>query len=250
MSLPEPLQRIKDAQNKPEPEINSVIFGFGHRARSGKDTAVAEITKERSINNTNLPQFLEAWRALYDVRAYSFARVLKEEVTASALGCGSMQALFNPDMFFYQENGNLIQLPDWVVYDENAPMDDPLCPLGKQRTLLQWWGTEYRRSVNPNYWVDRLAEIIAKEQPEVALISDMRFPNEKSFVEKFGESIRVDRPGLPPLNGAAGVHPSELALADVPDHDWGLVLKNDGTLEEFQAKVLKVFDNLMKDQYQ
>ena len=29
--------------------IDSVIFGFGYRARSGKDTAVAEIIKQRGL---------------------------------------------------------------------------------------------------------------------------------------------------------------------------------------------------------
>ena len=123
-------------------------------------------------------------------------------------------------------------------------MDDPLCPLGKQRLLLQWWGTEFRRNVNPNYWVQRLAEIIAKEQPQFALISDLRFPNEKAFVEKYGFSIRVDRGSHVPLSGAAASHASELALADVPDWDWSAILKNDSTLEEFKTKAVKLFDTL------
>jgi hypothetical protein len=237
--LPEPLR----PKAKVEPEIKSLILGFGHRARSGKDTAVATIVERRG---SQYPGHLSSdyKGPFYDARAYSFARALKEEVTAAALNAGGMDRLCNPEMEFYQENGNFIKLPEWVVFEPDAPMDDPLCPLGKQRTLLQWWGTEFRRNVNPNYWVDRLAEIISKEQPQVALISDMRFPNEKEFVEKHGYSIRVDRNNLPSLSGSAGVHASELALADVPDWDWGAILKNYSTLEEFKAKAVKLFDSL------
>lgn len=227
--LPDPIRRIIEKPAKPEPDIKSVIFGFGHRARSGKDTAVAAIVEQR---------LKEPYA---DIRPYSFARALKEEVTAAALNCGGMDALWNPEMEFYQENGNFIKLPPWVTFDPQAPMDDPLCPLGKQRTLLQWWGTEFRRNVNPNYWVGKLGDIIAKEKPEYALISDMRFPNEKAFVEKYGHAIRVDRPGLEPLQVA---HISESALADVPDWNWDAILKNDGTLEEFKSKAVKLFDLL------
>jgi hypothetical protein len=228
--LPKPIQNLMCPPPKPEPKIESVILGFGHRARSGKDTAVAEIVKQKSSQ--------------YDVRAYSFAMALKQEVNQSAEAAGGMARLFDP-MEFIQENGNAVVLPNWVVYDENAPMDDLLCPLGKQRLLLQWWGTEFRRAVNPDYWVGRLASIIEKERPQVALISDMRFPNEKEFVEKYGQSVRVDRADLPLLRGSAGVHPSELALADVPDWDWGIILKNNGTLEEFKQKSVEAFDELM-----
>lgn len=225
--------RLLQGITKPEkstPEIKSYIIGFGHRARSGKDTAAAHIVKERGEE--------------YGIKSYSFARALKEEVTAAALNAGGMQNLWNPNMEFYREDGNFVTLPDWVVYEENAPVDD-LCPLGKQRTLLQWWGTEFRRSVNDSYWTDRLGEILAKEKPRVALITDMRFPNEMQFVyNNNGDTVRVDRADLPPLQGAAGVHPSELALANVPDWEWTAILQNNGTLEQFQEKALKLFDTL------
>ncbi len=50
--------------------IDSVIFGLGHRARHGKDSVAAEIVKQRSSQ--------------YDVRVYSFAAELKDEVNQAA----------------------------------------------------------------------------------------------------------------------------------------------------------------------
>lgn len=235
-NLPEPL-RPKKVE---EPKIVSKVIGFGHRARSGKDTAVAAIVEEMRKRAAGY----EDDTPVYDARPYSFARALKEEVTAAALSAGGMINLFKPDMYFLQENQNLIQLPEWVQFEADAPMDDPLCPLGKQRTLLQWWGTEFRRSVNDNYWINKMARILEKEKPQCALISDMRFPNEMAFVQKYGSAVRVDRAGLPPLRGMAGVHPSELALANTPDWEWDAIIKNDGTLEQFKEKVIQLFENL------
>jgi hypothetical protein len=242
--------------------IQSIIFGFGHRARSGKDTAAVMVKEGRGIPKGPARQLTGNWAdmgigrgkldvsPLYDIRVYSFAGELKREVNENAMKSGGMIRLFDeglrvPDGGYLQENGNIIPLPEWVQYEENPDMTDPLCPYGKQRTLLQWWGTEFRRSVNENYWVDKLAERIAEEKPEIAIITDMRFPNEMRFVQKYGEAIRVDRPSLPPLQGAAGVHASELALANVPEDYWDAIIKNDGTLAEFRERVLFTFDMLM-----
>lgn len=218
-------------------EIQSLLFGFGHRARSGKDTVAAMITKERGLNE--LPP-------RYDIRTYSFAGELKREVNECAMKSGGMIKLFDPGLFiggFLQENGNILPLPEWVQYDPNPDMTDPLCPYGKQRTLLQWWGTEYRRSINPDYWVKALVKRIADDQPEIALITDVRFPNEVQFIQRYGEVIKVDRPSLPFLRGAAGVHASELALANFDG--WDAVIKNDGDLETLRERALFTFDMLM-----
>lgn len=224
--------------------IESLVLGFGHRARHGKDTVAAEIIKRRNGNGPG-------W---YDVRGYSFAKELKDEVNKNAMMAGGMIRLFDSiyraeGSGYMQTNGNLIQLPDWVQYEPQPDMSDPLCPYGKQRTLLQWWGTEYRRSVDPDYWVKRLAARLEADKPEIALLTDMRFPNEMSFVQEYGDAIKVERrnpdgtlyaaPGLVP-------HPSEEALAHVPDYQWDAILTNDGTLEELKDAGVLLFDKLME----
>jgi hypothetical protein len=127
-----------------------------------------------------------------------------------------------------------------VQYDPKPDMTDPECPYGKQRDLLMWWGTEFRRSINPNYWVNKVAERIAEDKPEIAVITDLRFENEMIWIQKYGECIRVDRPGLPPAE-----HESEKALLHIPDDQWSDIIKNDGTLDDFKEKVLFSFDMLM-----
>ena len=226
--------------------IHSIIFGYGFRARSGKDTVAAMIKESRSYpGRLCVP---EAHPVGYDIRIYSFAKELKEEVNKNAMSSGGMIKLFDPGLYmedggYLQENGNILRLPEWVQYDPDPPMDDPNCPYGKQRTLLQWYGTEYRRSVNPQYWVNKVAERIAEEKPEVALITDVRFVNEVLFCQQYGEVVKVNRPSLPPLQGMAGVHASELALASFGG--WDDVIQNDSDLPTLRERALFSFDMLM-----
>ena len=163
---------------------------------------------------------------------------------------GGMIRLFDdglrePHAGFIQENDNVLSLPEWVQYDPNPDMTDPNCPYGKQRSFLQWYGSEFRRACNPDYWVNKVAKRIAEEKPEIAILTDMRFPNEMAFVQKYGEAIRVDRTNLPALQGVSGTHISELALATVPDENWDAIIKNNGTLEELRENALFTFDMLM-----
>ncbi len=164
--------------------IDSVVIGFGFRARSGKDTAVAEIIKQRGLIKDSYGEAVIGYAPeRYDIRKYGFATALRAEVDGALKRAGGAFSLLvaNRPTHFVQANENLIELPDWVVLDEN-PEFNAQYPLGKQRTLLQWWGTEYRRSIDDAYWVRQLAQQIELEKPQIALISDMRFPNEMALV--------------------------------------------------------------------
>ncbi len=119
-------------------------------------------------------------------------------------------------------------------------MNDPMSPLGKQRTLQQWWGTEYRRKVDPHYWLNKVKTRIAEEKPEIALVTDVRFNNEFLFCKEYGAMIKVHRPGL-----ELSDHISETALANYKDEGWDAVVVNDGTLEQLKEKAVSVFDEIM-----
>ena len=208
---------------------------------------MAEIIKQRGLirltddtvkfdpRSTYLPD------GRYDIRKYSFADALRDEVNAALKRSGGAMSflLVNRPTHLVQANENFIELPDWVVLEEN-PEVSPQYPYGKHRTLYQWWGTEYRRSIDEQYWVRQLAQRIELEKPQIALITDMRFPNEMAWVQQYGETVRVDRDGLPP-----STHASETALADVSPEEWSIILENNGTLEEFKEGAVVAFDELM-----
>ena len=104
------------------------------------------------------------------------------------------------------------------------------------RTLLQWWGTEYRRRLfRDDYWLAKLSEQLEqyKDQDAIVVITDVRFPNEFSFIKSIGGlMVRVSRPGLP---NATDPHPSEVALDDEKGFDT--FIDNNGTLEQFDSIV-------------
>ena len=223
--------------------IDSIVFGFGYRARSGKGTAVDEIVKQRGLNAPECinPDVCGCMKERYDIRKYSFANALRSEVNALLTRSGGAVSLLvtNRPTHLMQANGNFIELPDWVVLEENPEVNDQY-PFGKHRTLYQWYGTEYRRSIDEDYWVRQAQQVVELEKPQIAIFDDLRFPNEMQFVLEYGEAIRVDRPGLPP-----SVHISETALDCMSDEDFSIILENSGTLEEFKEGAVVTFDELM-----
>jgi hypothetical protein len=194
---------------------NTLIIAFGHKARRGKDTAVAHL--------------IETFSTKYDIRRYAFGDELKREFNEEVwrtLGevqddpPGSMPESSKAEVA-------IRYLEDWagVEHDWNMDMTDPRCPYGKPRYLLQWWGTEYRRegrvpgqltppTPDPFYWVRKMRDRIRADQPQIALISDMRFLNEAAMVKSeaiSNRTVRIERLGFA-LPGEAAAHKSETEL--------------------------------------
>lgn len=84
------------------------------------------------------------------------------------------------------------------------------------REVLQYYATEITRAKDPNYWVRALADKAASflhGGGAFVFVDDVRFPNEKAFVDRTGVCMRLN-----PYNGwkpgpNAG-HLSETALDD------------------------------------
>ena len=200
----------------------TLIIGFGHKARNGKDEAIKAIIAANPAR---------------DIRRYGFGDALKREVNSAALPyAGKMRHLIAA-----LQEANCV--PDCVQYDDDADMTDPLCPYGKQRTLLQWWGTEYRRAQDPDYWVKKTMVQISQDSPEVALICDLRFPNEMAGVQNAGGyCVRVIRTGY---KSDVPEHVSERALDGVGKMDWDYVIEvPDGRLEQLQEEAVNAFELL------
>ncbi len=202
----------------------TTVIAFGYKMRSGKDTAAAEIIKKRG--------------GQYDVRRYAFADELKREVNEAIEKAGNVVELF------HQMDK---QLPDWVTIDADPDMTDPLCPYGKFRTLLQWWGGEYRRGQNPRYWIEKLEARILGDKPEIALVTDVRYSNELVWIKNImnGYAVHVYRPKGPAGTG----HQSEVELSTLPEQAWSATLyNNEDFLDLFKESAVSLFDELMARQ--
>lgn len=99
----------------------------------------------------------------------------------------------------------------------------------KDAPLLQTLGTNVFRHTDPDIWVKTLYYKIKDRHPAIAVIPDVRFPNEADFVKQMGGVlIKVSR--LNP-DGTQFVttdrdpnHPSEIALDNYKDWDYEIAV--------------------------
>ncbi|MCP4727084.1 MAG: hypothetical protein GY863_18745, partial [bacterium] len=130
-----------------------IIIGIGSKARQGKDTA-AEYLEEK-----------------YGCKVIHFADALYDE-------CRNSNILYKTEtntLYLKTYNEEYFELPDpplifleWLkekaVPKNDLPYDADLFyggMTGKEGTLLQFWGTEFRRKqFDWDYWVDKVKEQI------------------------------------------------------------------------------------------
>lgn len=102
------------------------------------------------------------------------------------------------------------------------------------RRLLQNIGKGVRDIVGPQAWVDALDRRWRDAGRPDVVVTDVRYPNEAAWVKaRGGVVIRVDRPGVGPVNG----HESETLVGAIAAD---ATVVNDGTPEELQAKVARI----------
>ncbi len=150
-----------------------------------------------------------------DIRMVAFADALRHEVKTAIRQAHGADNLIEG----FQEAG---LMPAWV-----RPEVFP----AKQRTLLQWWGTEYRRSADPDYWVKKLFNRLKILAPDVAVVTDLRYPNEAAAIKQAGGYLVKVTRTTPPDVIVPG-HASETALDGYTGWDFTLEAAN---LDELKA---------------
>lgn len=189
-----------------------ILIGLGHRARQGKDY-VANYMAE----------------ALSGIRVYSFAKALKEHCKANHV---KLLAQFKSATGFTGE------------------VEQKVDPIYGYTRVLQWYGT-YARETDADVWVKVVAQSIERDKPQIAIITDVRFPNEAAFVKtKNGytcECIRVMADGSQFTDpGRDPKHISETAL---DDYDWDFTIRvKDGDLRSLQVKALGVLQDCIREE--
>lgn len=68
------------------------------------------------------------------------------------------------------------------------------------RQILQWWGTEYRRAQDENYWIDKARQRIKPD--DWVVLTDVRFENENALIQELGgKLVKILRAGIGAVNG-------------------------------------------------
>lgn len=150
----------------------------------------------------------------------SFACALRQEVQEA------ISRMNFPTVMPYELSLYLASVMPGAVWEKPTP--------SMMRKALQWWGTEYRRSSDRNYWVRRLLYSMSPDAEYV--ITDVRFGNEADAIREIGGVvIGIERPG--DRDEELSKHESE-ALRFQCDF-W---VKNDGTLKDLERKIRAVID--------
>ena len=86
------------------------------------------------------------------------------------------------------------------------------------REILQWWGTEYRRRQDPDYWVKRARDFYHQQIDAGAsgLVNcSVRFVNEADWIHgEGGAVVRIHRPGVDAVNAHVSDKPLARELVD------------------------------------
>jgi len=161
-----------------------MILGLGHRARSGKDYVAEYLSKQ------------------YGFKILHFATAVKREVSECLIIYNTHTGLidiFEPSQRFNINPTNA--LIEFLIEKgiRNKHLIKYKGSNKKEPILLQWWGTDFRRAQDEDYWVDQLnieiQKLIKKNDKVNIVVPDTRFPNEVRFIKSFykGEVWKIVR---------------------------------------------------------
>lgn len=205
----------------------SIILGLGNKARHGKDSFAQAIIKYYGALDAAASRHGLKHKPTI-IQHLAFADGLYKEVNtflASPDGRRWMDGFKDAMVISAQEPLGVV-IPTNVTPDN--PLVDPRAPLGKFTKLLQWWGTEYRRAQNPDYWANQWKAAV-NPNADFVLTTDMRFYNEAVAVKALGgTTIQVNRLNVDgtPFVDTSRVknHPSETQL-DGYNYDYKITVK-------------------------
>ncbi len=119
----------------------------------------------------------------------------------------------------------------------------------KDARLLQMVGTDvYRNMVNSNFWVNILKRTIVEQNPDVAVITDVRFKNECDMIRDLdGKLMKVSRRaehGPWVCDQRDNEHSSETELDSF--YNWDADIEGqEGNLVQFQCDVVTAFERML-----
>ncbi|PNU19305.1 hypothetical protein C2E25_13255 [Geothermobacter hydrogeniphilus] len=208
-----------------------MILGFAGKAASGKTTAAHHLAPLLQRETLIVPM----------------AMLLRDEVEGFLRQVGAVDHVplvygsqeDKVRTFYIDQEKALEVCPPWAdfIRINSAIQDRPGQTALTVRLILQWWGTEYRRAREPDYWTRAWTRKVRDYDLDRVhiLVDDVRFMNElRSIRELDGRIIKIERPGY----AAAGNHASETSLDGFDA--WDDIILNDGSLELFKSRVAEL----------
>ena len=204
-------------------EDGPIVVGFTGYMQSGKTTAANHLVSKYGFKKIAMAQELKVEvaqiLALFDMSNNLGSKRIPDEDK-----CDGM-ALLDPCRVgkIWERKSEY----DALVNEYLKRFDDTVLKR-KYRLMLQWWGTEYRREGDVNYWVQRWVEKVGGRKGRF-VIDDVRFENEVDMVKGYfdGVIVRIVRPSQNIEDQVGSGHASEN-----PDQ-----LKMDGTVCNYEGRI-------------
>lgn len=158
------------------------------------------------------PDFIEyASRSIWPfVRSFSFADPLKI-IAMQLFGLTEKQCYGTDEDKNTHTNIMWGNLPNVTTHHTSPP--NPMTA----REFLQYFGTDICRHIKPDIWVESCISRMLESGTELAIVPDVRFPNEAEAIKKAGgKVIRLTR------SPHKDEHESETALNNYKDFDHTL----------------------------
>ncbi len=176
----------------------------------------------------------------------SFGDEVKKEVMEYLYSVG---VIYSPANFYGSQKDKMEEL---CIKTSDLPIDMKLYRTPHRagvyntyityRTLMQWWGTEYRRAQDPNYWVNSFFNNL--DFGRKTIIDDVRMENEAQMIRTVGGIlIRVNWEGAANSNE----HSSETALDNYPFFHLTISKPSNFTLEKCHSEYSAVLSKLLGD---
>lgn len=211
---------------------NTLIIGLSGKKQSGKTTLCDKLYLSFICKNSHL-----------DIKRYSFADALKKKVCMEILGLSYSQCYGTDEQKNTSTPYKWERLPKEIRDRNNTRRDvffngeimESLLPSEyiTAREIMQLVGTEiFRNYFDPEIWIKTTFRDIEKDSPKIALISDVRFPEEvDATIHNGGHIIRLLRNTC--INDP---HPSEISLDNYDFASWGervcIIDNRDMSIEE------------------
>lgn len=159
------------------------------------------------------------------IKIYNFADVLKQDICMGILGLTYDQCYGTDD-----DKNQLTHL-QWNHQQLSA------------RDAMQIIGTDIFRKLDPNVWVKATITKITRDKPDLAIITDCRFPNEVSAIQNIGgKVIRLTR------NPHNSDHLSECIL-DKDKFDWSkfdyVIDNTDSSIYDQVSQIKTLLENIL-----
>lgn len=169
--------------------------------------------RARRGKDTAAQAIIESRGDKYSIRRVGFADALKREVAGRELE---------------------LCLRHGIAYEPN----------NKYRSLLQWYGTDFRRKQDPFYWVKQIYNDIKNNPSQIVIIPDVRFINEAAWIKASeGFMVKLERVGYVDVAINAS-HVSESQM-DGYLYDYEIHV-GDGDVEELKKDAVRVFDMILE----